>query len=543
MGTTNSPAIACRLGNSGVRKLRDGNPTFRGRVIENTWQNTLTGTTYQAGVGHGRVELQEDGTPVALIFSMVDDFLVHGHDKETTMRAFTEFMNHSVCLGFICQHIKTSPPAQKQKFCGMIYDTIGVPIHRIPETKVTRGRATVDYLNRANSQGRLSRLTVAVGGGFLQSLVEGTPARIGQTYLRRLYDEMHALADKHGRELFYTTLELSPACVEDLLWWKSFLEKNPGNPSRSGTAASLVGTWGDGSGTGTGGTNETLGVPILETWMGTWNPRVHHFTSNWKELRTLLWTVERLVANDRELQGVTLFYFTDNMTTYYIVQNGSSKSIELHKLIRKIKLYEVLLGCRIEVIHVPGTLMIEEGTDGLSRGLWLSPHRIHRSSLAEAATALGPVPYTQALGHWVLEFVGLNRFSPFTFHTTTSPWEFAAIYGQLSFWFPAPEIARMALVTFLDIWVEAPLITSGIFIIPRIMQRDWGHISKHVVEVGTIYPSLLPPGTAYESLIPFVVLYVPPHSQILPALRLDKPAPIGYHEKWHVRQAEEVRGL
>jgi hypothetical protein len=75
------------------------------------------------------------------------------------------------------------------------------------------------------------------------------------------------------------------------------------------------------------------------------------------------------------------------------------------------------------------------------------------------------------------------------------------------------------------------------------MQRDWGHISKHVVEVGTIYLSLLPPGTAYESLIPFVVLYVPPHSRILPAFRLDKPAPIGYHEKWHVRQAEEVRGL
>jgi hypothetical protein len=137
MGTTNSPAIACRLGNSGVRKLREGNPAFRGRVIENTWRNTLTGTSYQAGVGHGRVELQEDGTPVALIFSMVDDFLIHGPDKESTKQAFTEFMNHSVCLGFICQPIKTSPPAQKQKFCGMIYDTTGVPIHRIPETKVT----------------------------------------------------------------------------------------------------------------------------------------------------------------------------------------------------------------------------------------------------------------------------------------------------------------------------------------------------------------------------------------------------------------------
>jgi hypothetical protein len=91
---------------------------------------------------------------------------------------------------------------------------------------------------------------------------------------------MHALEDKTGRALFYTTLNLSPACEEDLTWWKEFLDRNPGNPSRSGMAGSLVGSWGDGSGTGTGGTIETQDVPFLETWMGTWNPQVHHFSSN-----------------------------------------------------------------------------------------------------------------------------------------------------------------------------------------------------------------------------------------------------------------------
>jgi hypothetical protein len=292
-----------------------------------------------------------------------------------------------------------------------------------------------------------------------------------------------------------------------------------------------------------GGAIETKDVPLLETWMGTWNPRVHHFSSNWKELRTLLWTMERLAAQGRDLQGVTLFYFTDNMTTYYIVQNGSSKSVELHRLIRKIKSHEVMIGCRIEVIYVPSTLMNEEGTDGLSRGLWLSPHRVHRSSLVEAALALGPVPFTKELGFWALEFVGLRRDSSFSLHTTTSPWGFDTIYGQLSVWVPAPEVARMALVKFMDIWVEAATTTSGIFLIPRIMQQDWGHISKHVVEVGTIYPSLLPPRTAYESLIPFVVLFVPPHSRALPAHRMDERTPVGYHEKWHVQQADEVRGL
>jgi hypothetical protein len=304
-----------------------------------------------------------------------------------------------------------------------------------------------------------------------------------------MYDEVHALEEKCGWELFYTTLTLSSECIDDLRWWKDFLDHNPGNPSRSGTARTLVGTWGDGSGTGTGGTVETHGFLHLETWMGTWHPRVHHFSSNWKELRTLLWIMERLAAKGTKLQGATMFYFTDNMTTYYIVQNGSSKSIELHKLIRKIKSLEVLLGCRIEVVHVPGTLMIEEGTNGLSRGLWLLPHRLHRSSLCEAVRALSPVPSSSTLCHWVLEFVGLDSRTPFSLHSTSSAWTFASICGQLSLWFPTPEVARLALVRFLEIWVETAIMTSGLFLIPRIMQRDWGHLSKHVFEMGTIYPT------------------------------------------------------
>jgi hypothetical protein len=130
---------------------------------------------------------------------------------------------------------------------------------------------------------------------------------------------------------------------------------------------SLVVTWGDGSGTGTGGTSESLSQRgHLETWMGSWAPHVQHFDSNWRELRTLLWTVERKVQQGQELQGATLFYFTDNMVTYYIVHNGSSRSPELHKIIRRIKALELQLRCRIEVIHVPGVVMITQGADGLS---------------------------------------------------------------------------------------------------------------------------------------------------------------------------------
>jgi hypothetical protein len=32
--------------------------------------------------------------------------------------------------------------------------------------------------------------------------------------------------------------------------------------------------------------------------------------------------------------------------------------------------------CHLEVIHVPGKLMIHQGTDGLSRGLWMTPETL-----------------------------------------------------------------------------------------------------------------------------------------------------------------------
>jgi hypothetical protein len=131
MGTANSPAIACRLGNSGVRKLRDGHKLFHGEVLENTWRKNLCGHDYRAGVGHGRVEILENGEPVALIFSMVNDFFVHGATRQQASESFSAFMDHSVKLGFICQPVKTSPPAQRQKFCGMIYDTTYDKVHSL----------------------------------------------------------------------------------------------------------------------------------------------------------------------------------------------------------------------------------------------------------------------------------------------------------------------------------------------------------------------------------------------------------------------------
>jgi hypothetical protein len=65
-----------------------------------------------------------------------------------------------------------------------------------------------------------------------------------------------------------------------------------------------------------------------------------------------------------------VFYFTYNEVTYNICKKGSSKTLSLLLLFQQLKALELALGCRLEIINVPGTTMITQGTAGLSRGIW-----------------------------------------------------------------------------------------------------------------------------------------------------------------------------
>jgi hypothetical protein len=81
-------------------------------------------------------------------------------------------------------------------------------------------------------------------------------------------------------------------------------------------------------------------------------------------------TLKREVVVFDKLRGRMMFYFTDNEVTYNICKKGSSKNVSLHLLIQQLKALELDFGCLLEVIHVPGTTIITQGTDGLSRGIW-----------------------------------------------------------------------------------------------------------------------------------------------------------------------------
>ena len=323
-------------------------------------------------------------------------------------------------------------------------------------------------------------------------------------------------------------------------WWASLLSDDRGRTLRTGRSGTLVPTWGDGSGTGTGGTLHYPGEP-LQLWMGQWSPAVHHQSSNWKELKTLLLTLQQFASRPRsETEGVTLFYFTDNSVTYYVTSSGASPSPGLHALVEEIQLLSLRLGCQLEVVHVPGVVMIDQGTDGLSRGIWLSTLHPERDQAELTAAVFAPLPVDMKLA---AEYMQLHSLpGPAMLHHWLHP-RGPHLFHHLSVWFPPPELARQCLIGILETWIEQPWTTSALLFIPRTLSRCWMGLSRHLLVLDTIYPQRSAMRQPPLLPIPVLVLYLAPHTPLPPPLRrMDAPPkPAGFRR--HEREATRVRAL
>jgi hypothetical protein len=363
MGAGNSPSIAGRYGAAFQRLLRSRCPLYQGTPGHNTWWGVYQlGIPYDSHLGQGRILTGADGEPAVLTKGHCNAFLLHGPTFEKTTAALTAFLDCAVDVGLLCHPGKLTPPSHIVKYTGLIFDSTKEPILRVPEYKVDKAIAMIDYV--LGQHKRISRLSLAVVAGVLESMVEATPSRVGHTYLRHLHTVLYPV-DRDGSDLpFYSFTALDDYQGLEPLEMAAHSKRRT-----TGTGIFISGTlipsFGDGSGTGTGGTIRYHDDADFEMWMGVWSPRVYRFSSNWKEACTLYATLQR--ARDQhqhDLRGVTFFYFTDNMTTYYTVSSGSSTSPGIHSLVDDIKKLEIELEIVLEVIHVPGTTIITEGTDG-----------------------------------------------------------------------------------------------------------------------------------------------------------------------------------
>ena len=173
MGSVNSPSISCRIGEGILDMLRKESSVFQTHHREeNTWRTALQQGQYKAKHNHGYASFQANGRLIAQIYAFVDDFFVHASTWEDCCEAMTAFMNLMVKLGLICQKVKTSPPSQVQRYCGFLYDTRQTPTLIVPPDKISRCLASADFLLARPRDQLLSRLSLAIATGVLQSIVK-----------------------------------------------------------------------------------------------------------------------------------------------------------------------------------------------------------------------------------------------------------------------------------------------------------------------------------------------------------------------------------
>ena len=101
--------------------------------------------------------------------------------------------------------------------------------------------------------------------------------------------------------------------------------------------------------------------------MGVWGKDSENESSNYRELCNLVESLEAR-ATHGELKGVEVYLFTDNKTAERAYYRGTSSNKLLFELVCRLHRLGMHEGCILHVIHVAGTRMIKQGTDGLSRG-------------------------------------------------------------------------------------------------------------------------------------------------------------------------------
>lgn len=184
--------------------------------------------------------------------------------------------------------------------------------------------------------------------------------------------------------------------------------------------------------------------------------------------------------------------------------------------------------------------MIKQGTDGLSRGIWISPLHESIDQLDYTRAVFDPLPPCPiTIQHYVTRLCGAETWH---YRLWDKPWETIDCINKLTVWFPPPEIARQVITFALETWVESPTKTSALFFIPRILLSFWRSLSKHLIEVDSIRPELTQLSCPPILPIPIVVLFLPRHVRVFPKDSLDTPASSDI-ARWHREQAAQMRGL
>jgi hypothetical protein len=115
-----------------------------------------------------------------------------------------------------------------------------------------------------------------------------------------------------------------------------------------------------------------------------------------------------------------------------------------------------------------------------------------------------------SLTQWALSHIGIHaEYAPWwNVETDTSFWEPKKMMHANTFWVLSPGVSRQNVTSAIMDWVEYPWDSSHLFLVPRIQQRSFGPVNKHVDFIWQIKE--IPWGRAQSPLVPFVLYCLSP---------------------------------
>jgi hypothetical protein len=112
------------------------------------------------------------------------------------------------------------------------------------------------------------------------------------------------------------------------------------------------------------------------------------------------------------LQNAELFIFTDNMTMEGTFYRGNSDSKLLFELILWLQGLDLHSNNKIHIVHVAGSCMVHQGTNGLSRGDLSSGVMIGAPILDYIPLHLTALDHSSSLLPWIQQWCPASTYAP-----------------------------------------------------------------------------------------------------------------------------------
>ena len=207
-------------------------------------------------------------------------------------------------------------------------------------------------------------------------------------------------------------------------------------------------------------------------------------SSNFRELHNLVDVLEKeyLTGNYKNRE---VFICTDNSVAERAFYKGNSRSPTLFNFVLRLRKLQLKANFKIHVVHVAGTRMIEQGTDGLSRGMvyegllgarynFLNYLPLNKSSISRSPKVLDWIRSWAPFYSEVLEPEGWFELG----HDICS-WEKSEeeiwrpiIGGGCWIWDP-PPVAAYKVAEQIRIARHKRQTSSHIFVCPRLLTSMW----------------------------------------------------------------------